>query len=225
MTKTSLSPEDVEQIIQFKGKLSAAEVMRRYNIGWERLQKLWNGATQESITRVVPTTKQDLANQRELQKETEQMLQMHTPQRELVVEDFFARLGKMEAKLEVLAAQMEGQTTQMEIQTETMQNMLDSLDPQCEEALQEIEKSVQEDTWFERTLAYCAATGFAVWMIALCKNKKVPGNTPTPVPTPVPTPAPKVTTPSPKVGWIKKSKTPDPPCNIVAPYVAACATM
>ena len=58
MTKTSLSPEDVEQIKQSKGKLSAAEVQRRYNIGWGRLQKLWNGTNQEPVTRDVPTTKQ-----------------------------------------------------------------------------------------------------------------------------------------------------------------------
>ena len=120
----------------------------------------------------MPTTKQYLAKQEEI----ERMTQMHTPQREIVVEDFFARLGQMEAKLGMLATQMEGQTTQMEIQTETMQNILDSLDPQCaeEEALQEIGKSVQEDTWFGKTLVYCAATGFAVWLYALCNNKALP---------------------------------------------------
>ena len=207
MTKTSLTPEDVEQIIQSKGKLSAAEVQRRYNIGWGRLQKLWNGANQEPVTRALPTTKQDLAKQEEI----ERMTQMHTPQREIVVEDFFARLGQMETKLGMLATQMEGQTTQMEIQTETMQNILDSLDPQCaeEEALQEIGKSVQEDTWFGKTLVYCAATGFAVWLYALCNNKALPYKTPAPA-----KPAPKVTTPPTldptKVGWIKKTKDPRP---------------
>ena len=211
MTKTSLTPEDVEQIIQSKGKLPAAEVQRRYNIGWGRLQKLWNGANKEPATHAVPTTKQDLAKQEEIQKEIGRMTQMHTPQRETVVEDFFARLGQMEAKLGMQATQMERQTTQMEIQTEKMQNILDSLDPQCaeEEALQEIGKSVQEDTWFGKTLVYCAATGFAVWLYALCNNKALPCKTPAPA-----TPAPKVSTPPTpahtKVGWIKKPKTPDP---------------
>ena len=164
-----------------------------------RLQKLWNGANQEPITRAVPTTKQDLAQQEELQREIErvtQVPQQEVLQREIVVGDFFARLGQLEA-------QMERQTTQMEIQTEKMQNILDSLDPQCaeEEALQEIGKSVQEDTWFGKTLVYCAATGFAVWLYTLCNNKALPCKTPA-------APAPKVaspTTPAPaKLGWIKK---------------------
>ena len=100
MTKTSLSPEDVEQIKQSKGKLSVAEVQRRYNIGWGRLQKLWNGANQEPVTRDVPTTKQDIAQKEELQREIERVTQVQTPQREIVVEDFFARLGQIETKLE-----------------------------------------------------------------------------------------------------------------------------
>ena len=114
MTKTSLSPEDVEQIKQSKGKLSAAEVQRRYNIGWGRLQKLWNGANQESVTRDVPTTKQDIEQKEELQREIERVTQVQTPQREIVVEDFFARLGQIETKLER--------------QTELLHNILDSLD-------------------------------------------------------------------------------------------------
>ena len=206
MTKTSLTPEDVEQIIQSKGKLSAAEVQRRYNIGWGRLQKLWNGANQEPVTRAVPTTKQDLAKQEEI----ERMTQMHTPQREIVVEDFFARLGQMEAKLGMLATQMEGQTTQLEIQTETMQNILDSLDPQCaeEEALQEIEKVCRRTHGLERHLCIVLPL-VLLWLYALCNNKALPCKTPAPV-----TPAPKVTTPPTpdptKVGWIIKPKTPDP---------------
>ena len=104
--------------------------------------------------------------------------------------------------------QMERQTTQME-----MQNILDSLgsDTQSieEETLQDIGRSVQEDTDFGKTLVYCAATGFVVWWL-LCKNKTpVPA---TPAPTPVPTPVPKVaapTTPAPtRLSWVKKK--PDP---------------
>ena len=42
MPKANLTLEDIEQIKKSKGKLSASEVQRKYNIGWGRLQKLWN---------------------------------------------------------------------------------------------------------------------------------------------------------------------------------------
>ena len=173
MTKTSLSPEDVEQIKQSKGMLSAAEVQRRYNIGWGRLQKLWNGANREPVTRDVPTTKQDIEQKEELQREIERVTQVQTPQREIVVEDFFARLGQIETKLER--------------QTELLHNVLDSLDAESniesdtqsilekenEESytLQDIGRSVQEYTDFTKTLLYCAITGFTVWQV-LCKTWK-----------------------------------------------------
>ena len=191
-----------------------SEVQRKYSIGWERLQKLWKD-TPAPITLAGPTTKQDLAQQEELQREIERVIKVPAQvlaQREIVVGDFFARLGQLEAKLGIQATQMERQTTQMEIQTETMQNILDSLgsDAQSieEETLQDIGRSVQENTEFGKTLVYCAATGFAVWWL-LCNKTPAPA-----APAPEQTPAPKVaapTTPAPtRLGWVKKGVCPDP---------------
>ena len=56
---------------------------------------------------------------------------MTNQHKEIAVEDVFARLGQLEAK-------MERQTTQMEKQTELMQNILDSLD-----AVSDIESDTQ----------------------------------------------------------------------------------
>ena len=43
MPKTNLTLEDIEQIKKSKGNISASEMQRKYNIGWGRLQNLWNG--------------------------------------------------------------------------------------------------------------------------------------------------------------------------------------
>ena len=184
MPKANLTLEDIEQIKKSKGKLSASEVQRKYNIGWGRLQKLWNdkpvAQDAENITKQELTlpAQQDLTSvtqQENIQREIEHVTTQH---KEIVVEDFFARLGQLEAK-------MERQTTQMEKQTELMQNILDSLDAVSESdtqsilekenkeshTLQDIGRSVQEYTDFTKTLVYCAITGFAVWQV-LCKTWK-----------------------------------------------------
>ena len=182
MPKSNLTLEDIEQIKKSKGKLSASEVQRKYNIGWGRLQKLWNDKPDaqdaENITKQELTlpAQQDLTpvtQQENIQREIEYVTTQH---KEIVVEDFFARLGQLEAK-------MERQTTQMEKQTELMQNILDSLDAVPESdtqyilenkeshTLQDIGRSEQEYTDFTKTLVYCAITGFAVWQV-LCKTWK-----------------------------------------------------
>ena len=230
MTKTRLTLEDVEQIKQSKGKLPASEVQRKYSIGWERLQKLWKD-TPAPITLAGPTTKQDLAQQEELQREIERVTAQVPAQREIVVEDFFARLGQLEAKLGIQTTQMERQTTQMERQTELMQNILDSLDAVSDiesdtqsileqenresHTLQDIGRSIQEYMEFTKTLVYSAVIGFAAWQL-LCKTWKHvdKGTSPVSVPTTaVPaaptTPAPAAPAPT-RLSWVKKPKTPDP---------------
>ena len=108
------------------------------------------------------------------------------------MKDFYARLGRIEAK--------------MERQTELMQNILESLDAVSDiesdtqsilenenkesHTLQDIVTSVQEYTDFTKTLVYCAITGFAVWQV-LCKTLKHIDKSTSPVSavstTPVPT--------------------------------------
>ena len=88
MPKSRLTLEDIENIKKSKGILSASAVQRQYNIGWERLKKLWNGKDEEPVQK------------EELQREIERVTQVQTPQREIVVEDFFARLGQLEANME-----------------------------------------------------------------------------------------------------------------------------
>ena len=99
MGKTKLSLDDIEEI-----KKSNQRCRKKYNIGWSRLQKLWDAnpvrITKEPQENIVP---QEPIIQQEL-----------IPHKEIVVEDFYARLGRIEAK--------------MERQTELMQNILDSLD-------------------------------------------------------------------------------------------------
>ena len=89
------------------------------------------------------------------------------------MEDFYARLGRIEAK--------------MERQTELMQNILDSLNAVSDiesdtqsilekenkesHTLQDIGTSIQEYTDFTKTLEYCAVTGVTVWQV-LCKTWK-----------------------------------------------------
>ena len=159
-------------------------MQRKYNIGWGRLQKLWNDTPDaqnaENITKqdLTQPAQQDLTpvtQQENIQREIEYVTTQH---KEIVVEDVFARLGQLEAK-------MERQTTQMEKQTELMQNILDSLDAVSESdtqsilekeikeshTLPDIGRSVQEYTDFTKTLVYCAITGFAVWQV-LCKTWK-----------------------------------------------------
>ena len=116
------------------------------------------------------------------------------PHREIIVEDFYARLGRIESK--------------MERQTELMQNILDSLDAVTDieldtqsilekdnkesHTLQDIVTSIQEYTDFAKTLVYCAITGFAVWQV-LCKTWKHIDKSTSPVSTVSTTP---VTTPT-----------------------------
>ena len=179
--------------------------------------KLWNGANQEPVTRDVPTTKQDIEQKEELQREIERVTQVQTPQREIVVEDFFARLGQIETK-------MERQTTQMERQTELMQNILDSLDAVSNiesdtqsilekentesYTLQDIGRSVQEYTDFTKTLLYCAITWFTVWQV-LCKTWKHVDKGTSPVPAGPTAAAPTAPVPTPTRPSLYK-KTPDP---------------
>ena len=221
MPKANLTLEDIEQIKKSKGKLSSSEVQRKYNIGWGRLQKLWNdkpvAQDAENITKQELTlpAQQDITpvtQQENIQREIEYVTTQH---KEIVVEDVFARLGQLEAK-------MERQTTQMEKHTELMQNILDSLDAVSESdtqsilekeikdshTLQDIGRSVQEYTDFTKTLVYCAITGFAVWQV-LCKTWKHIDKSMSPVsagPTAVVSTAP-VSTPT-RPSLFKK--TPDP---------------
>ena len=212
MPKSNLTLEDIEQIKKSKGKLSASEVQRQYNIGWGRLQKLWNDkpVAQDAAQSAENITKQELtqpaqqdhapqltpvAQQENIQREIEHVTNQ---QKEIVLEDVFARLGQLEVKIER--------------QTELMQNILDSLDAVSDResdtqsilekentesyTLQDIGRSVQEYTDFTKTLVYCAITGFAVWQV-LCKTWKhidkskspVSVRTTAPVPAPVSTPA------------------------------------
>lgn len=162
MPKTKLTLEDIEEIKKSKGNLSASEVQRKYGIGWERLQKIWNGVQDKTIQ----ITKQ--GEEDNIQRE----LQHYTPE-SIVVEDFYTRLGQIETK--------------MDRQTELMQNILDSLDAVSDiesdtqsilerenkesYTLQDIGKSMQEYMDFSKTLVYCGLTGFAVWQL-LCKTWK-----------------------------------------------------
>ena len=117
MDKTSLSLDDIEEIKKSKGLLSASEVQKKYNIGWGRLQKIWNAAPANATS--VATTPTRITNPTE-NKEIERFVPQDTiqqdpiPHREIVVEDFYARLGRIEAT--------------MERQRQLMQNILDSLD-------------------------------------------------------------------------------------------------
>ena len=118
-------------------------MQRKYNIGWGRLQKLWNDRPDaqdaENITKqdLTQPAQQDLTpvtQQENIQREIEYVTTLH---KEIVVEDVFARLGQLEAK-------MERQTTQMEKQTELMQNILDPLDAVSESDIQSIlEKEIE----------------------------------------------------------------------------------
>lgn len=57
MGKTDLTLEDIEQIQKSKGLLSASEVRRKYNIGWERPKKLWgNGEKDTQIVKASDIT-------------------------------------------------------------------------------------------------------------------------------------------------------------------------
>ena len=124
-------------------------MQKKYNIGRSRLQKIWDAnpvrITKEPQENIVP---QESIIQQEL-----------IPHREIVVEDFYARLGWIEAK--------------MERQTELMQNILDSLDAVTDiesdtqsilekenkesHTLQDIVTSVQEYTDFAKTLVCMAS--------------------------------------------------------------------
>ena len=177
MPKTKLTLEDIEEIKESKGNLSASEVQRKYGIGWERLQKIWNGVQDKTIQ----ITKQDEGDniQRELQHYTP-----HNTPENIVVEDFYTRLGQIETK--------------MDRQAELMQNILDSLDAVSDiesdtqsilekenkesYTLQDIGKSMQEYMDFSKTLLYCGITGFTVWQL-LCKTWKHIETKPLPPPT------------------------------------------
>ena len=86
MPKSNLTLEDKEQIKKSKGKLSASEVQRQYNIGWGRLQKLWNdkpvAQDAENITKQELTlpAQQDLTpvtQQENIQREIEHVANQH----------------------------------------------------------------------------------------------------------------------------------------------------
>ena len=142
---------------------------------------------------------------------------MTSPQKEIVVEDFFARLGQLEAN-------METQTTQMEIQTELLHNILDSLDAVSDiesdtqsileqenresYTLQDIGRSIQEYIEYTKTIVYSAVLGFAALVLFRKTWKHVDKDTSTAPAGPTaaaPTaPAPTSTRPS------LYKKTPDP---------------
>ena len=57
MGKTTLSLDDIEEIKKSKGLLSASEVQKKYNIGWGRLQKIWNAAPANATPANTPPTR------------------------------------------------------------------------------------------------------------------------------------------------------------------------
>ena len=148
-------------------------MQKKYNISWSRLQKIWDA----NPVRITKEPQENINRKIEGIVPQESIIQQEPiPQhREIVVEDFYARLGRIEAK--------------MERQTELMQNILDSLDAVSDiesntqsilekenkesRTLQDLHvgTSVQEYTDFTKTLVYCAITGFAVWQM-LCKAWK-----------------------------------------------------
>ena len=136
---------------------------------------------------------------------------LQTPQREIVVEDFFARLGQLEAN-------METQTTQMEKQTELLHNILDSLDAVSNiesdtqsileqenresYTLQDIGRSIQEYIEYTKTIVYSAVLGFAALVLFRKTWKQVEKETSAQT-----TPAP--TTPAPTKTLFGEKKKPD----------------
>ena len=236
MTKTILSPEDIEQIKQSKGKLPAAEVQRRYNIGWGRLQKMWND-NQEPATRVITRDAQPITMDAE-----DKFLYKLTPQ------DLFAKLQQIETNIQQIASnmqqmmsQMDNQSDQIEKQTIRSMYVVDALDTLLEEesdtqsilkqekkethTLQDVEKTIQECSNYTSTIVWCAFVGFAVWQAycTTCKHvekvkdtfsvpaapaapKAEPAVAPT---TQAPVQAP-VEKKAPQFVWTKKKKDPDP---------------
>ena len=167
---------------------------------------MWNGANQEPVTRDVPTTKQDIAQKEELQREIERVTQVQTPQREIVVEDFFARLGQIETKLER--------------QTELLHNILDSLDAVSDiesgiqsileqenresYTLQDIGRSIQEYIEYTKTIVYSAVFGFAAWVLFRKTWKQIDERTSAPTTAAPTTAAPTTPAPTKTLLWKKK---------------------
>ena len=128
MPKAKLTMEHIENIKNSKGYLSASEVQRKYGIGWTRLQKIWDSpvtTVQSTQPHRVTAVRTELAPVRQVQQ--------------IIVEDFFERLGQLNA--------------QMERQTELMQNIVVSLDKDDAEAADaesvkdlEVSEAVEEIT-------------------------------------------------------------------------------
>ena len=183
MPKANLTLEDIEQNKKSKDNLSASEVQRKYNIGWGRLQKLWNdkpvAQDAENITKqelTVPA-QQDLSpvtQQENIQREIEHVTTQH---KEIVVEDVcktWAVRGK------------DGETNNTDGETNRINAKYIRFFGSCvrvrytsilakenkeSHTLQDIERSVQEYTDFTKTLVYFVITGFAVWQV-LCNTWK-----------------------------------------------------
>ena len=101
MPKTKLTLEDIEEIKKSKGNLSASEVQRKYGIGWGRLQKIWNDVHDKTIqiTKQGTNDKEDNI-QREIQHVMTTPDATQQPNPQIVVQDFYARLGQIELKMD-----------------------------------------------------------------------------------------------------------------------------
>lgn len=138
--------------------MSAAEVRRKYNIGWERLQKIWGNGDKDiqvlkpsgEIKRLEAPAKEESLNPGDFIK-----------REQLVVEDFYSRLADMQEL--------------MKKQSEKIQYLIDLLqdNEDCEdekrEPLGDLSNKIQEYITLSKTIVYCALTGLAVWRL-YCKT-------------------------------------------------------
>ena len=152
------------------------------------------------------------------------MTQVQTPQREIVVEDFFARLGQIETKLERQTELLHNILSDIEDAVSDIESSAPVLEQENMESytLQDIGRSIQEYIWYTKTIVCSAVLGFAAWVL-FRKTKQVDKETSAQTIAAPTTPAP--TTPAPTKTLLGKKKETRCICNGIVSYVAVCATM
>ena len=169
MGKTNLSLDDIEEIKKSKGLCRRSIISAGADY-----KKIWNAAPANAtpantpLTRITkPTENKEI--ERFVPQDTIQ--QDHIPHREIVVEDFYARLGRIEATMERQREFMQNILEHLDDMADVESNTQSNLENKESSTLRDIEKNMRESIEFVKTLGYCTIAGITVWQL-LCKTRE-----------------------------------------------------
>ena len=113
-------------------------------------------------------------------------IQQAIPHSEIVVEDFYARLWRIEATMErqreLMQNILDSLDDMVDVESDVESNMQSNLENKESSTLRDIKNSMRESLELVKTLGYCTIAGIAVWQL-LCKTREHINKSTTPVST------------------------------------------